>query len=96
MAVIARIVLGLIVGLVADKVMGSPHGITVATGVGIVGALLGGWLAEKLFHIDSVKGFFNASTWITAIIGAVALPGVVELVTDRRGVSPRRRRGVRR
>jgi hypothetical protein len=35
------IVLGLVVGLTADKVTGSPHGIIVNTLIGIAGALLG-------------------------------------------------------
>ena len=87
MGIIAWIVLGLIVGLIADRIMDSPHGLIVSTVVGIVGALLGGWLAEKLFHVDSVQGFFNLSTWITALVGAVVLLGALQLVTgSRRGL----------
>jgi len=44
-----------------------------ATVVGIVGALLGGFLAKALFHVQTLHTFFNASTWVTAIIGAVVL-----------------------
>ena len=53
--------------------------------IGVAGALLGGWLATKLFHIHSLQGFFNISTWITAIVGAVVLLGVVHLVEGQRG-----------
>jgi uncharacterized membrane protein YeaQ/YmgE (transglycosylase-associated protein family) len=85
--IIAWIVLGLVVGLIADRIMDSPHGLIVSTVVGIVGALLGGWLAQKLFHVDSVQGFFNLSTWITALIGAIVLLGALQLVTgSRRGL----------
>jgi len=85
--IIAWIVLGLVVGLIADRIMVSPHGLIVSTVVGIVGALLGGWLAQKLFHVDSVQGFFNLSTWITALIGAIVLLGALQLVTgSRRGL----------
>ena len=96
MGVIAWIVLGLVVGLIADKIMGSPHGIVVTTLIGIAGALLGGWIADKLFHVDNIQGFFNLSTWITALAGAVVLLGAVKLVTDRGSVGSSRRRGLRR
>ena len=36
----------------------------------MAGALGGGWLATKLFHIHTLHGFFNLSTWLTAIAGA--------------------------
>ena len=90
MGIIAWIVLGLVVGLIADRIMDSPHGLIVSTVVGIVGALLGGWLAQKLFHVDSVQGFFNLSTWITALVGAIVLLGALQLVSgSRRGLHHR-------
>jgi uncharacterized membrane protein YeaQ/YmgE (transglycosylase-associated protein family) len=69
--------------------------------IGIVGALLGGWLATKIFHIHSIHGFFNLSTWITALVGAVVLLGVIQLVEGQRGGRSRvrgrsRRSSVRR
>ena len=57
--------------------------------IGIAGALLGGWLATKLFHIHSLHGFFNLSTWITAIIGAAILLLAFHLITSRSGRSGR-------
>jgi uncharacterized membrane protein YeaQ/YmgE (transglycosylase-associated protein family) len=51
--------------------------------IGIVGALLGRWVATKLFHIHSLHGFFNLSTWITAIVGAAVLLLVYHLITGR-------------
>ena len=87
MGIIAWIVLGLVVGLIADRVMDSPHGLIVTTVVGIAGALLGGWLAEKIFHVDNIQGFFNLSTWLTALVGATLLLGVLQLATgSRRGL----------
>jgi uncharacterized membrane protein YeaQ/YmgE (transglycosylase-associated protein family) len=41
--------------------------------IGVAGALLGGWVATKLFHIHSLQGFFNLSTWVNAIVGAAVL-----------------------
>ncbi|ACU75458.1 Transglycosylase-associated protein [Catenulispora acidiphila DSM 44928] len=87
MGIIAWIVLGLVVGLIADRIMDSPHGLIVTTVVGIAGALLGGWLAQKIFHVDNIRGFFNLSTWLTALVGAIVLLGVLQLVTgSRRGL----------
>jgi uncharacterized membrane protein YeaQ/YmgE (transglycosylase-associated protein family) len=96
MGVIAWIVLGLVAGLIADKIMHTAHGIVVTTLIGIAGALLGGWAATRVFHVTNLQGFFNISTWITALCGAVALLFVVDLVTGQRGVGSSRRRGVRR
>ena len=49
------------------------QGLILTCVIGIVGALLGGWVATKLFHIHSMHGFFNLSTWLTAIAGAAVL-----------------------
>jgi len=51
--------------------------------IGIAGALLGGWLATKLFHVVTRHGFFNLSTWLTAIAGAAVLLLAYHLVTSR-------------
>jgi uncharacterized membrane protein YeaQ/YmgE (transglycosylase-associated protein family) len=87
MGLIAWIVLGIIVGLIAENLVNGykSHGIIVTCVIGIVGALLGGWLATKIFHIHSIHGFFNLSTWITALVGAVVLLGVIQLVEGQRG-----------
>jgi uncharacterized membrane protein YeaQ/YmgE (transglycosylase-associated protein family) len=59
-----------------------------ATVVGIVGALLGGFLAKALFHVQTLNTFFNLSTWITAIVGAAILFLLMRAVSGNR----RRRR----
>jgi uncharacterized membrane protein YeaQ/YmgE (transglycosylase-associated protein family) len=62
--------------------------------IGIAGALLGGWAATKLFHLHhhALQGFFNLSTWITAIIGAAVLLLAYHLITSQSGRSRRSRR----
>jgi len=57
--------------------------------IGVAGALLGGWLATKLFHVGTLHGFFNLSTWLTAIVGAAILLLAYHLATSR-GSSQRR------
>ena len=37
----------------------------------------------KLFHIHSLQGFFNLSTWITAITGAAVLLLAFHLISGR-------------
>ena len=94
MGVIAWIVLGIIAGAIAEHLISrrESHGIIITCLIGIAGALLGGWLATKLFHVHSLQGFFNLSTWITALAGATLLLGAGHLVEGQRGG----RRSVRR
>jgi uncharacterized membrane protein YeaQ/YmgE (transglycosylase-associated protein family) len=87
MGIIAWIVLGLGAGLLANMLIpgGRQQGLILTCLIGIAGALLGGWAATKIFHIHSLHGFFNASTWITAIVGAAVLLLVYHLVTGNSG-----------
>jgi uncharacterized membrane protein YeaQ/YmgE (transglycosylase-associated protein family) len=86
MGIIAWIVLGLVAGLIASKLTGGrSQGLILTCVIGIVGALAGGWVATRLFHIHTVHGFFNLSTWLTAIAGAVVLLLIYHLVTGRSG-----------
>ena len=73
MGVIAWIVLGAVAGLIAEHLTGKKTSLLLATVVGIVGALIGGFIAKAAFGVQTLNTFFNLSTWITAIIGAVVL-----------------------
>jgi uncharacterized membrane protein YeaQ/YmgE (transglycosylase-associated protein family) len=94
MGIIAWIVLGLAAGLIANMLIPGrrQQGLILTCVIGIVGALGGGWAATKIFHIHSLQGFFNLSTWLTAIAGAAVLLLVYHLVTGRAGRSSGRRR----
>jgi uncharacterized membrane protein YeaQ/YmgE (transglycosylase-associated protein family) len=85
MSVIAWIVLGLIAGLIANMLIPGKRqqGLILTCAIGIAGALLGGWVATKLFHIHTIHGFFNLSTWLTAIAGAAVLLLAYHLFTGR-------------
>jgi uncharacterized membrane protein YeaQ/YmgE (transglycosylase-associated protein family) len=89
MSVIAWIVLGLAAGLLANMLIPGKRqqGLILTCLIGIAGALLGGWAATKLFHIHSLQGFYNASTWLTAIAGAAVLLLAYHLVTGQSGRS---------
>jgi uncharacterized membrane protein YeaQ/YmgE (transglycosylase-associated protein family) len=94
MSIIAWIVLGLVAGLLANMLIPGrrQQGLIVTCIIGIVGALLGGWLATKLFHVHTLHGFFNLSTWLTAIVGAAILLLAYHLITAQSGRSGRSRR----
>jgi uncharacterized membrane protein YeaQ/YmgE (transglycosylase-associated protein family) len=85
MSIIAWIVLGLGAGLIGNMLIPGrrSQGLILTCVIGVVGALLGGWLATKLFHIHTLHGFFNLSTWVTAIIGAAILLLAYHLLTSR-------------
>ena len=84
MGIIAWIVLGAVAGFVAEHLTGRKTGFVLSTIVGIVGALLGGFLAKVLFDVQTLNTFFNLSTWITAIVGAVILFLLMRLLSGRR------------
>ncbi|MBC6459120.1 GlsB/YeaQ/YmgE family stress response membrane protein [Actinomadura sp. HBU206391] len=85
MSIIAWIILGLVAGMVARMLVPGkdPQGLVITTLIGVAGALLGGFLATQLFDVDGVQGFFNLSTWITAIAGAAVLLLAYHLVTGQ-------------
>ena len=84
MGIIAWIVLGLFAGLIANMLIPGrrSQGLIITCVIGVAGALLGGWLATKIFHIHSLQGIFNLSTWLTAIAGAAVLLLAYHLVSS--------------
>jgi uncharacterized membrane protein YeaQ/YmgE (transglycosylase-associated protein family) len=98
MGIIAWIVLGLAAGLLANALIPGKRsqGLILTCLTGIAGALGGGWAATRLFHLHhALNGFFNLSTWLTAIAGAAVLLLAGHLVTGRSGQSGRSRRSRR-
>jgi uncharacterized membrane protein YeaQ/YmgE (transglycosylase-associated protein family) len=91
MGIIAFIVLGALAGAIAKALMpgDDPGGFIITTIVGIVGALLGGFLAGALFDADPLDEFFDISTWLTAIVGAIVLLLIYRVVVgrNRRGLT---------
>ena len=98
MGIIAWIILGIGAGLVANMLIPGrrSQGLILTCLIGIAGALGGGWAATKIFHIHTLHGFFNASTWLTAIAGAAVLLLIVHLASGNGSRRPVRRRTARR
>jgi uncharacterized membrane protein YeaQ/YmgE (transglycosylase-associated protein family) len=88
--IIAFIILGLLAGIIAKAILpgDDPGGLIVTTIIGVVGAILGGFLAGVLFDADPLDEFFDVSTWLTAIVGAIILLIIYRLVVGRRPVTP--------
>jgi uncharacterized membrane protein YeaQ/YmgE (transglycosylase-associated protein family) len=83
MGIIGWIIIGGLAGWVASKIMNTDaqQGIILNIVVGIIGALLGGWLLG-LFGADMAGSGLIAS-FLTALLGAVVLLFVVKAVTKR-------------
>ena len=88
MSIIGWILLGLLAGVIAKRIMpGSESiGVILTTLLGIVGALLGGFLAMALGLGDPIDEFFDISTWVAAIVGALIIIFAWNLVSGRRTV----------
>ena len=84
MGIIAFIILGLLAGAIAKALMpGDDPGGWIITGIiGVVGALLGGFLAAAIFDAHPLDEFFDISTWLTAI-GSIILLAIYRVVVDR-------------
>jgi uncharacterized membrane protein YeaQ/YmgE (transglycosylase-associated protein family) len=83
MGIIAFLVLGLLAGAIAKAILpgDDPGGILVTMAIGVVGAMLGGFLASLIFDANPVDEFFSISTWLAAIIGAIVLLLIYRMVT---------------
>lgn len=87
MGIIGWIILGLLAGLIAKAILpgDDPGGIIVTMIIGILGALGGGFIAQAIGFGDPIDEFFDFSTWLAAIIGAIVLLLIWRAVTgDRR------------
>lgn len=87
MGFLGWIVLGLIAGAIAKLIMpgDDPGGIIVTMLIGIVGAVIGGFLGSRIFGIG-LESFWNLRTWIIAIVGSLILLVIYRLVAGSRAV----------
>ncbi len=85
MGILGWIVLGLIAGAIAKLILpGRQGGGWIATLLlGVVGALLGGWLGSVLFNVG-LENFWSLQTWLLAIGGAIVVLLIWGLLTRGR------------
>ena len=70
MGLVATIVVGLIAGLLASRIMKAETNAMVDILLGIAGSILGGWITSLLLGVDLVSGF-NLTSILVAFGGAV-------------------------
>lgn len=81
MGLLTWIVVGAIAGWLAGKVIkGRGFGLIGNILIGVVGALVGGWLASTLLKIPDAISGFNLQTILVAFAGAVVVLLVVRLL----------------
>jgi len=86
MSIIAWIVLGLIAGFIGSKIVeGSGQGFFLNIALGIVGAIVGGFLYSLVLGGEGVTGI-NIGSIIVSIIGAIIVLWVYNAVAGRRAV----------
>ena len=83
MGIIAWIVLGAIAGWITNLLMGGKEGVIATIILGIIGAVVGGWLAGTVLKVADVTGV-NVESIVVAVIGAVIVVAVYRLVVGRR------------
>jgi len=84
MSIIAWIILGLIAGFIGSKIVqGSGQGFFLNIALGIVGAIVGGFLYSAVLGGEGVTGV-NIGSIIVSIIGAIIVLWVYNAVAGRR------------
>ncbi|WP_413354661.1 GlsB/YeaQ/YmgE family stress response membrane protein [Microbacterium sp. 1P06AB] len=80
------LILGLLAGAIAKLILPGKQGggwfVTLL--LGIVGALLGGWLGGLIFNVN-LNEFFSLSTWLLAIGGSLIVLLIYGALFGRKG-----------
>ncbi len=86
MGILSWIVVGLIAGWLAGLVVkGGGYGCVGDIIVGVIGALIGGWIASYFFHMGDPVSGINLQSILVAFVGAVILVFILRVVSGRRG-----------
>lgn len=79
MGIIVWLIMGGVVGWIASIIMGNnaQQGILLNVVVGIVGAVIGGWLIGPLLGAGSINDGITIMSFVISLIGAVILLAIV-------------------
>lgn len=84
MGILSWILVGLVAGWLADMVMGGRgRGVLFSIILGIVGALVGGFLAGALFGVADPLTGFDLRTLLIAFLGAIVAVLIVRALPGR-------------
>ncbi|WP_221585188.1 GlsB/YeaQ/YmgE family stress response membrane protein [Microbacterium sp. G2-8] len=86
MGFLGFLVLGLIAGAIAKLILPGKQagGWFITLLLGVVGAMLGGWLGSVIFDVG-LESFFSLSSWLLAIGGSLIVLLIYGALTGRRG-----------
>ena len=76
------LIIGGIIGWIASKIMktDAQQGMLLNVVVGIVGAMIGGWLISPLVGVGTInQGNFSIGALVVSLIGAIILLAIVNL-----------------
>ena len=84
MGFLGFLLLGLIAGAIAKLILPGKQGggWLVTLLLGVVGALLGGWIGSAIFGVG-VDSFFEISSWLLAIGGSIIVLLIYGLIVNR-------------
>lgn len=84
MSFLGFLLLGLIAGAIAKLILPGRQGGGWFTSLilGVIGALIGGWLGGLIFHVG-YAGFFSLQSWIIAIVGSLVVLLIWGSITNR-------------
>jgi len=80
MGIITWVVIGGVAGFLASVIQGRGFGLIGSIIIGIVGALLGGWLSTQVFNLPYAVTGFNLISILVATAGAVIILFVLGLL----------------
>ena len=83
MGILVWIVLGAIAGFITNLIMGGGEGVILTVILGIVGAVVGGYLAGTVLKVADVTGI-NIESIVVAVIGGVIVVAVYRMIGGRR------------
>jgi uncharacterized membrane protein YeaQ/YmgE (transglycosylase-associated protein family) len=85
MGILSWIIVGLIAGFLAGQVMrGGGYGVIGDIIIGVLGALVGGWIAFYFFHVTDTMTEISAVSILVAFMGAILLILVLRMIGGRR------------
>ncbi|RPF23353.1 GlsB/YeaQ/YmgE family stress response membrane protein [Myceligenerans xiligouense] len=85
MGFIPFLILGLLAGIIARIILPGKQrgGFWLTLLLGVLGAMLGGWLGGLIFDI-SLDQFWSWQSWLFSVIGALIVIGVFEMIFKRK------------
>jgi uncharacterized membrane protein YeaQ/YmgE (transglycosylase-associated protein family) len=83
LGIVTWIVLGAIAGFLANLLVGGREGLLGTIVLGIVGAIVGGWLAGVFLNLKDPTGI-NVESIVVSVVGAIIVLAVYRAIVGRR------------